>query len=347
MSRVKDSGAWKGPNRVYAKISNAWQEVYYGLAKVSGAWRNWLAIVPNVVGQTTANADPLITARGFSLGTKTVVVTRNASLDEQIISQTLNPGDSEEPGTAFDYTYYNYVPPFFPPYFPPFFPPYFPPFFPPFFPPYFPPFFPPFFPPYFTGYGKSIGVDTLVRTPDGLVAAKDLVIGDTLLSADIEGFPYMWSEDAKDNAINWRSEDPNVEIKETVIVDLYQRWANWAVVINYDIFSDTHYILIMRDGESQFVDVKDVLETDLIWSYETQQFEEIFILEYIEVPHEVVCINTEPFDMFFTEQMLVHDSHQIVDVPPRTDNEQQPVTEEEAAEIQEKIDEILAEEDEQ
>jgi hypothetical protein len=83
--------------------------------------------------------------------------------------------------------------PFFPPSFPffpffPFFPPRFPffPFFPPRFPffPFFPPRFPffPFFPPRF----RCIHEDTLIETSNGPVAAKDLKVGDKVLSVSIE-----------------------------------------------------------------------------------------------------------------------------------------------------------------
>jgi hypothetical protein len=83
--------------------------------------------------------------------------------------------------------------PFFPPYFPPFFPffPFFPPFFPPgfgpFFPPGFGPFFPPFFPPGFGPWFKSkfcIEEDSEVLTSNGYILAKDVKVGDVLLTID-------------------------------------------------------------------------------------------------------------------------------------------------------------------
>ena len=83
--------------------------------------------------------------------------------------------------------------PFFPPYFPPFFPffPFFPPFFPPgfgpFFPPGFGPFFPPFFPPGFGPWFKSkfcIEEDSQLLTSNGYILAKDVKVGDVLLTID-------------------------------------------------------------------------------------------------------------------------------------------------------------------
>jgi len=101
------------------------------------------------------------------------------------------------------FPFFPFFPPYFPPYFPyfPFFPPYFPPFFPyfPFFPPFFPPgfgpffppgfgpFFPPFFPPGFGPYFKSkycIEEDSQLLTSNGYILAKDVKVGDVLLTID-------------------------------------------------------------------------------------------------------------------------------------------------------------------
>jgi hypothetical protein len=119
----------------------------------------------------------------------------------------------------------------------------------------------------------------------------------------------MWNEDTWEIIKNWNPEDPSVEIVTTKVYQIRKYISDWAVVINYDIFSETHYILVKRDGRAEFLDVLDIVETDLIYSYEDRDWVEIFLLEKIEAPHEVVCINTEPYDVFFTESMLVHDSH--------------------------------------
>jgi hypothetical protein len=307
MSRIKVGGNWRGPGNIWVKVSGAWRESFEAFLRVSGTWRKFLFIVPNVIGQTRTNANAAITARGLTVGTQTaVVINNNQQLNQQVIDTNPVAGSSLEPNGAVNYRYYQFVaPPYFPPFFPPYFPPYFPPFFPP---PFFPP-PPPFFPPPPPKFDKSIGVDTLVRTPDGLVPAGDLVVGDELISAKIEGFPHMWTEEMWDIIENWNPENPEIEVVTTTIWQMRRYVSDWAIIINYDIFSETHYILIKRDGRAEFVDVLDVLETDLVYSYEHRDWTEIFLLEKIEAPHEVVCINTEPYDVFFTENMLVHDSH--------------------------------------
>ena len=162
------------------------------------------------------------------------------------------------------------------------------------------------------GGGKSVGISTLVRTTDGLVKAGDLKVGDQLLSANIQGFPYESVEGATQAAINWSDNNPEIIPEVTTIVNLYRTQSPVAVVINEDIFSQYHYILIKRDGISKFeTSVNIVPETDLIYSYENSSWEPIYLYEAIPVAHDIISINCEPYDMFFTERMLTHDSSAV------------------------------------
>lgn len=158
---------------------------------------------------------------------------------------------------------------------------------------------------------KSVGVSTLIRTPNGLVKADDLQVGDVLLSADIEGFINSPQENSTQIALAWSDSDPTINITETTIVSINKTMSDGAVVINSDIFSNYHYVLIKRDGIAKFVSSLNVVITDLVYSYVTQTWEEITILEAVPIVHEVVSINCEPYDMFFTEKILTHDSTAI------------------------------------
>jgi hypothetical protein len=160
--------------------------------------------------------------------------------------------------------------------------------------------------------GKSVGITTLVRTTDGLVKAGDLRVGDTLLSANIEGFPYEGDEGITAQAISWSDNNPNIIPEVTTIANIYKTQSAYAVVINEDIFSQYHYILIKRNGVSKFeTSVNIVKETDLVYSYDTSSWEPIYLYEIVQAPHDIISINCEPYDMFFTERMLTHDSSAI------------------------------------
>ena len=158
---------------------------------------------------------------------------------------------------------------------------------------------------------KSVNVNTLVRTKEGLVAASDLKVGDKLLSADVESFPYDNLAATDMDLINWTAENPYVNLVETEVVGLRYRTAKWAVLVDSDIFSDTHYIMVKRGNETSFVKSLDLDPRDLIWSYVERTWLPISVLEKLDVTHEVVSIDCEPYDIFFTERMLTHDSSTV------------------------------------
>jgi hypothetical protein len=163
----------------------------------------------------------------------------------------------------------------------------------------------------FGGGGKSININTLVRTRDGLVAAHDLKVGDKLLSADIATFPYDNLLATNIELIQWTAQNPHINLVETEIVGLRTRTSNWAIIVDSDIFSDSHYILVNRDDVTKFVKAIDLERTDLIWSNTYHNWVRIGVLKKVDVAHEVVSIDCEPYDIFFTERMLTHDSNTV------------------------------------
>jgi hypothetical protein len=168
---------------------------------------------------------------------------------------------------------------------------------------------PPYYNPYFNpSFAKSVGVNTLVRTPSGLVAAGSIQPGDVLSSANIISFPYENLPGAKEKALAWSSDNPVIEPAETTVVSVVKRTAEGGVLINTDVFSETHYILVKRDNLAMFILSTNVVISDKIYSYATNTWEDIINLQAENIPHEVVSINCEPYDVFYTERMLVHDS---------------------------------------
>jgi hypothetical protein len=165
--------------------------------------------------------------------------------------------------------------------------------------------------PFFGGGGKSININTLVRTRDGLVAAHDLKVGDKLLSADIATFPYDNLLATNIDLIQWTAQNPHINLVETEIVGLRTRTSRWAIIVDSDIFSDSHYILVNRDDVTKFIKAIDLERTDLIWSNTYHNWVSIGVLKKVDVAHEVVSIDCEPYDIFFTERMLTHDSNTV------------------------------------
>jgi len=166
-----------------------------------------------------------------------------------------------------------FFPPYFPPFFPPFFPPYFPPFFPPFFPPYFPPYFPPFFPPYFPAayippffppsfgpyFAKPkcccIGEDTMITTPQGFVMAKDISVGDKLLTVSPDNLVL------DDNDMyTFTTENGKVELVETIVTEA-TRSHEKAIYFNDDmtvIYSINQPLFIKSESGLTSISAYDV-----------------------------------------------------------------------------------------
>ena len=158
---------------------------------------------------------------------------------------------------------------------------------------------------------KSLGATTMVQTTKGLVAAHDLVVGDELISADIETMPTSFPGPQSEYP-DWSVVDPTVTQTTTTVTAIATRNAESIVVVNGETYSDSHYIFIKRDGISKFINVKDLLLTDLVFSTESSDWVEVLQVDVIpNVSYPVVCINTEPYDVFYTERFLVHDSYTI------------------------------------
>ena len=170
----------------------------------------------------------------------------------------------------------------------------------------------------FTAFGftpvKSIGADTLVasKVPEGLTLAHNLSVGDILYSADIEGLDLTSGQTLAGYFSNWSVKNPVINTNyETTIVSLSARIVDKVVVINGNKYSYSHYILVKRDGISKFVKVYDVLDTDMIYSPMFDDWQPVIDLKTIEGNELVISINTEPYDVFFTDNAIVHDSHEF------------------------------------
>ena len=158
---------------------------------------------------------------------------------------------------------------------------------------------------------KSVGATSLIKSknPEGLILAYNLNVGDVLYSASIEGIDV--SNDQILNYLhNWSAENALINTEaETTIVAMAARIADGAIVINENKYSKAHWILIKNNEEIRFKNVTDVLQTDLVFSPSINDW--IPVDQYTETNSKemVVSINVEPYDVFFTDNALVHDSY--------------------------------------
>lgn len=62
-----------------------------------------------------------------------------------------------------------------------------------------------------------------------------------------------------------------------------------------------------REGTSTFEWAKDVVQTDLMWSHSLSAWAPITELEVVTERTNVITVNCEPYDIFFTEHSITHD----------------------------------------
>lgn len=173
----------------------------------------------------------------------------------------------------------------------------------------------------FTPFGftpKSVGAETIIKSkvPEGLILAHNLSVGDVLYSANIEGI------DVSNTAIleylqNWSANSAAIsQDVETTIVAMAARISQeGAVVINGNKYSKQHFVLIKRNNEIQFQPSAEVLETDLIFSPAESGWVAITDYKITDQKELLISIDVEPYDVFFTDNALVHDSYKASDDP--------------------------------
>ena len=88
-----------------------------------------------------------------------------------------------------------------------------------------------------------------------------------------------------------------------------------AVVINGNKYSKQHFVLIKRNNEIQFQPSAEVLETDLIFSPAESGWVAITDYKITDQKELLISIDVEPYDVFFTDNALVHDSYKASDDP--------------------------------
>ena len=158
--------------------------------------------------------------------------------------------------------------------------------------------------------GKSIGADTLIhsKVPEGLVLAHNVSAGDILYSAAIDDLP-MDGVGLEEIIESWSAASPQINTDiETTVVSISANIAMTTYVINGNKYTNTHWVLTKRDGVARFISANEIVETDLIYSPTFSDWQPIIELRVSEGPELVITINTEPYDVFFTDNSLVHDS---------------------------------------
>jgi RNA-binding protein 16 len=217
------------------------------------------------------------------------------------------------------FPFFPYFPPFFP-YFPPFFPffPYFPPFFP-YFPPYFPffPFFPPAFGPYFT---RCVDGDTLVLTSEGLKPARNIKVGDKLLTVDALGL----SDQPNATPLEINVQDLMVtNLVPTEVTNVIASDKQDRVYFNGNSeaqFTETHPIFVKRNNEYRVVEAGTVQKGDILIKINIDALKETLVMSEViseievtelnrvtlDVAKDVYTFSCDSYNWYFAGNILTH-----------------------------------------
>ena len=156
----------------------------------------------------------------------------------------------------------------------------------------------------FTFWGDSIAIQTKVLTPTGPKFIEELVVGDVLyaMNLDEDTVTTNWTE--------WTSSDidlTNDLVVETTVVSTVRGPANMCICINAILYTHKHYVLVKKDGITQFLQTPNIDTTYQVYNYDEAAWVPITTVENVEVEMDKISINCEPYDNFFTENMLVFD----------------------------------------
>jgi hypothetical protein len=217
--------------------------------------------------------------------TVSVVVLQEANTSQQYRVRAINTNGSSP---FSDYSISNTTPPFFPPGFGPFFP---------------PPFFPPFF--------RCVEENTLIDTPRGLVAAKDIKIGESLYAVSIAELDTD-QRATRDFNIGSTFTLTNPEPVETqvTVIKISMKSEIMYFNDNYEAkFSDQHTMFAKVDGQYVTKSSGELKVGDyLLRMQEDGSYidEEITSINMLEIPTPVYEFSCEPYHWFIAGGYLVH-----------------------------------------
>ena len=161
-----------------------------------------------------------------------------------------------------------------------------------------------------------IDEETPVLTKNGYMLAKDILVGDILITKIFKDIPIT----NHDGLREWSSEN-NKEYTtlESTVNSIKESEVSATVVINgdkYKRFSTQEDILVVRDGKLMFVISSELKNKDLIVknadeNVEDGLFYEVRSIQIIEEVRKVYQYKVEPFGLIVADSLLINNSYPI------------------------------------
>jgi hypothetical protein len=150
----------------------------------------------------------------------------------------------------------------------------------------------------------------MVRTPEGLVRAEDVQVGDRLYSLNIEELGTDADAAllaAMSGSLAWESDSfTSLGLVETEVTSIARSTVDELYIVNGDLFSPSHYILVRRNDVYTLTRADSLEPSDLVYDGSVNDWEPILTYESVPLTSgtEVISLRCEPYDLFFTEHML-------------------------------------------
>jgi hypothetical protein len=170
------------------------------------------------------------------------------------------------------------------------------------------------------GFSPAVPVcidqDTPVLTKNGYVLAKDIAVGDTLITKTFKDIPIT----NHDGLREWSSENnKEYTILESTVNSIKESEVSATVVINgdkYKRFSTQEDILVVRDGKLMFVISSELKNKDLVVKNADENIEdgllyEVRSIEIIQEVRKVYDFTREPFGLIVADSLLVYNSYPV------------------------------------
>jgi hypothetical protein len=173
-----------------------------------------------------------------------------------------------------------------------------------------------FSPTYFGGTISCIDQETPVLTKEGYALAKDIVVGDILITKTFKDIPMT----ANDNLRTWSSENNKEYVTQESTVKIAQESEEFTTVLingdKYKRFSTTEEFLVVRDSKLIFVTSSELKSKDLIVKNADENvvdglFYEVRFIEVIEEVRKVYQYKVEPFGLIIADSLLINNSYPI------------------------------------
>jgi hypothetical protein len=158
-----------------------------------------------------------------------------------------------------------------------------------------------------TGGGCLVYGTTLLLSDRTYKNVEDLVIGDELLSLSVSSIP----DDEDPTYVNsWTSNSLDDAAFTTTLVTniIKSTWEAYYLLNNKLKVTYEHVMLIKRDGLWKFTQMENVVVGDYVVDSEGDTVL-VDSIQYINSPAETVSIDTEIKDLYFANDILVHNMY--------------------------------------